>query len=232
MPHNPTGSVSDGAMPIIDTRRGMRGAMLHGLWIPLSIVGGDGTEGDPPPPPPPADPPPPPDDKSRDMAGPEALAAIAKLREELKEARAQSKEAETLRSKLKAIEDAQLSESEKLAKERDEFKTKAEQAEQRVRDTLIRAAVERESHSQGAVKADVVFRLLDKSGLEIDESGEVKGAEKAVKALLEAEPYLLKVEPGTHGVPGSPKPNGGPKGSTESVRQEVESMRATGRYTV
>jgi len=66
------------------------------------------------------------------------------------------------------------------------------------------------SQSLGIVDPEAAFRLLDQSTLEIDDDGKVKNAEKALRDLVKAKPYLLgggrgSADGGAAGSAGSPK---------------------------
>jgi len=75
----------------------------------------------------------------------------------------------------------------------------------------IRSAVEREAAKAGATDPADVYGLLDKSKIEVDKDGNIGGVEDAVKALLEAKPYLKG-----EGKPASDIGSGSnPKGSQE-----------------
>jgi DNA repair exonuclease SbcCD ATPase subunit len=152
---------------------------------------------------------------------------IEKQRTRERELAAKVKELEPLANKAKELEDAQRTDLEKAQAKAADLEAKLAQAQQAHAEALIRAAVEREAHAQGAVKAEVVYRLVDRSGIALDESGEVKGADKAVKALLEAEPYLKgQTGNGTSAVPGTPRPNGHTQTREQLINDKYERLKA------
>lgn len=153
---------------------------------------------------------------------------VAELRREAAKHRKAATDAE---AKLKAQDDAKLSETERLTKRTAELEAQLASANAAHESALIRAAVEREAHQQGAVKADVVYRLVDRSAITLDDSGDVKGADKAVKALLEAEPYLKATTAGTTAVPGTPRANGQAQTREQLVKDKTEQLRASGSYS-
>ncbi len=155
-------------------------------------------------------------------------AYVAELR---REAAANRKKAADAEAKLKELDDAKLSETERLTKRTAELEAELERERTGRHDALIRAAVEREAHQQGAVKADVVYRLIDRSAITLDESGEVKGADKAVKALLDAEPYLKAAPAGTTAVPGTPRQNGVAPTREQLINDKTEKLKASGSYS-
>lgn len=235
MPQHPTESSEmltriAGQTPVISTRRGMRGIMQHGLWTPIPIMGGDGEDdGDPhptPAPPAPADPPKeeqkPPENFSREY--------VEQLRKEAAENR---KKAATAEAKLKEQDDAKLSETERLQKERDEFKAKAEQAEEHSRATLVEADIRVLASTMKFADLDDPLGAIKLDSVEFDANGKPTNVKKLLEELAKAKPHWIKADERTApGVPDTPRSNGGPKSSADAVRQEVESMRATGRYTV
>lgn len=219
------------------------GVWFKGTYYPP--IAGGAPDGDDPPasvtPPPTSTPPvvepptPEPFDKER------ALATIGKLREFEKTAKAQAKELEELRATQKAANDAKLSDLEKAQANAQalEMKTAAlesqlAQSQAAYQQAIIRTAVEREAHQAGAVKADVVYRLADLSGVALDEAGNVTGAKKAVETLLEAEPYLRAAAPTgtapTAAIPITPKPNGKPQTEAERVESAYQRLGQSGRY--
>ena len=149
---------------------------------------------------------------------------------ELKELRAAAKERDDLAARLRAIEDKDKTDSEKLAGDLKSTTDKLSKAEQRAADleakyqtTLIRAAIDRESSKAGATDPDDVFALLaGKVGndITIDESGEVKGADKAVDALKKSKAYLFGGTSGggnVKGVGGTPNSDGRHPATTDEL---------------
>lgn len=103
-------------------------------------------------------------------------------------------------ARLDEIEAANKSELEKAQSMIAELTKRAETAESERRVEIIGRAVVSEASRQGAVDPDAVLALLDRDAVTIDDAGRVTGAETAVKALLEAKPYLKAVagEEGHH----------------------------------
>lgn len=134
---------------------------------------------------------------------------------------------------------------EKAAKEQGEFQTLAEQRQARIaeleadsaaketklKETQMRYAIMAEAASAGAVDPEAVYALLDKSALEVDDAGQVKGAKQAVKALLEAKTYLKKPGTGTKGVPETGNGSGdGGKDFETRVQDTRKELQRTGQY--
>jgi len=94
-------------------------------------------------------------------------------------------------AKLDEIEQANASELEKAVKRAEEAESKAKTAGERADANARRAAVVAEATKAGAVDPDAVLALLAKDAVTVGDDGQVTGAEEAVKALLEAKPYLV-----------------------------------------
>jgi hypothetical protein len=128
-----------------------------------------------------------------------AQRTIERQREELKAAKAQAAEAEALRAKVAEFENAGKSEIERKDAEIAQAREKTTAAEQRAAElegryktALIRQAVEREAVKAGAIDADAVFALIDRSTLQVGDDDAVMGADKAVEAFAKARPHLFK----------------------------------------
>jgi hypothetical protein len=165
-----------------------------------------------------------------------ARRTIEAQREEERKLKAKLKELEPLAARARELEDAQRTDLEKAQAKADALQAQLDAANARATDALIRAAVEREAHAQGAdpraIERGTIARLVDTSGIEWADDGTPKGADKAVKALLEAEPYLkAPAHNGGAAVPGTPRANGN-QTRGDLVRQETEQLRASGRYSV
>jgi ribosomal protein L15 len=122
-----------------------------------------------------------------------------------------TKERDTLAAKLKEIEDAQLSEADKLKKAADEAAGKVTAAETRLRETLTRLEIERGARKLNIVDEDAAFRLLDASAIQYGDDGAPKNVQTLLEALVKAKPYLAGVEGGASGG-GSSNPGRGRSG--------------------
>jgi predicted nucleic acid-binding Zn-ribbon protein len=156
------------------------------------------------------------------------MRTIEALRAEVKELKPKAQAGQTAQQRLQELEDAQKSDLERAQAKVAALEAQVASAQAAHRDALIRAAVEREAHAQGAVKADVVYRLVDRAAIELGADGEVKGADKAVKALLDAEPYLKGATESRPGVPATPRANGNP--GADRVEENRQKLAATGAY--
>lgn len=163
-----------------------------------------------------------------------ALATIRRLRENEKAAKQTAKELEEARARLAEIENKDKSDGEKAvaALRTTEAKLKAAELEaeslrKRYTDSLIANAIEREATKANAVDAETVAALVDRSAIDIDDDGNVKGAEAAVKALLKAKPFLVAGEKaGVKTTPGTPNGADTTASRAEIVKRETEQLRA------
>lgn len=145
---------------------------------------------------------------------------------------AHRKRADEAERKVKEFESAQLSESERKDRELQELRAKNAELESKHREALIRSAIEREAVAAGAVDPEAVYALCDRSSIELDDAGQVKGAKAAVKALLEAKSYLKKSQSGSSGVPATGGgSNGGGKDFETRVKDTQRELQASGQYT-
>ena len=108
-----------------------------------------------------------------------------------------NKEAEDRRKKLDAYdqekaaaEAAKLSETDKLKLEKEQAEKKATEAIAKANERLIKAAVM--AGASNFIDADAAYALVDKSKIEVDDEGEVKGVTEALAELATAKPGLLK----------------------------------------
>jgi hypothetical protein len=187
------------------------------------------------PPVPPAPPVPTPDQPKGPDGEPfdaeRARRTIEAQRAKERELTAKLKELEPLAKRAQELEDAQKTELEKAQAKVAALEAQVASAQAAHRDALIRAAIEREAHAQGAVKADVVYRLVDATAIELAEDGTVKGADKAVKALLDAEPYLKAQATNGHApVPPTSRADGPPT-RDQRIEQANQRLAGSGRYS-
>jgi hypothetical protein len=136
----------------------------------------------------------------------------------------------------KAEEDrkkAAMSEAERLNAEKEEATKKAaeateaakkaqESANQRILNTEIKSV----ARSLNANDPSDVLALLNKEGIEIDDSGDVKGVEEAVKALKEAKPWMFKQVVGADAAGGS-NPSKNPSANELTAKEkELEELKS------
>jgi len=123
-----------------------------------------------------------------------AMKTIRTLREEAKAAVKQIKEVETLRARVKEIDDAKLSEQERLTKRAEEAETKLTQAQKQTQDRINRYEVQLQASRLGIVDPDAAVKLLDWDTLEYAQDGTPKDVDAALKALLADRPYLAAAQ--------------------------------------
>ena len=92
--------------------------------------------------------------------------------------------------------EAKKAEEDNLAKNK-EFETLATKREEEVKqvraelvETKLQNAVERAAIKAGAADSETVYKLFDRTNVKVNEDGTISGVEEAVKALLEAKPFL------------------------------------------
>ncbi len=107
--------------------------------------------------------------------------------------KAANKESADRRKRLEALEaaetarqQAEMTETDKLKAELEAEKAKSAQADERAKQTLIRAAFVSEAAKAGAAYPEDVHRLADLAGVDVDENGVVTGVAEAVKTLVDA----------------------------------------------
>lgn len=134
-------------------------------------------------------------------------AYVKSLREEAAKYRTKAKELESkletlpteITSKvLKALglePDPQKNFEQQLA----EANRKAQEAEQKAKARLIAAEVKLLAAEMGLIDADAALALMDKSNVEVDDAGNVKGVKEALEALVKAKSWLKKQSSGPIG---------------------------------
>jgi hypothetical protein len=223
-----------GETPLLTVRNGVPGYQFDDLFIPRIAGGSDddpkASDGDPKAADPKTDDEP--FDKDR------ALATIRKLRENEKATKTQLKELEDLRAKVKAAEDKDKSDVEKLAGTARETADKLTAAERRAADLSLQLTVERAAGKLGFHDPDDAYRLIDRKAVELDDDGDPKNVEALLKDLAKAKPHLVKGDdgdgkkpaPAQKGTPTTPKPNGKAPTRDELVNEKYEKLKASGNY--
>lgn len=150
-----------------------------------------------------------------------ALATINKLRGFEKMSKQQSKELDDLRAKVKASDDAKLSETERLTNRIAELERQHGEAQKALTSERTRNAVQAAATRAGAVNPEVVYRLLDADALELDSDGRPKNVEAAVKALLKENPYLARTNGSADGGAGGQQRNSGGTDMNSQIRHAM-----------
>jgi hypothetical protein len=168
---------------------------------------------------PPADPPAlkdPPADSPEPKTYDEAY--VKKLRDEAAANRVKNKELEAKMAILpqettaKILQALGIEPDPKLNFEKQvaDAQAKAQAAETRANERLVKAEVKTLAVSMQIIDPDAAFLLIDRTNVKITDAGEVEGAKEALEALVKAKPYLVGkggkggVGSGTNPGPGEP----------------------------
>lgn len=98
-------------------------------------------------------------------------------------------------------------------KQLSEAKLKAQEAENRANEKLIRAKIETESSKLGIIDSELAYLAMDKTGIKVKDDGSVDGVKDALEALLKSKPYLK----------GTVKPIGNPSNPGSQPAKESHS---------
>jgi flagellar biosynthesis/type III secretory pathway protein FliH len=122
----------------------------------------------------------------------------------LDEAKKLRKEANTLRARLKAYDDAkaeaeaaQLSETERLKKQVDDLQKKHDDALKAVQETRLSAEIRLQAQALG-IAPDLAEKLIDRSDV-LDTDGNPQNVDAALKVLLKTYPMLAGKPPAPTG---------------------------------
>jgi len=89
------------------------------------------------------------------------------------------------------IEEANKTELEKQTARADKAEADALKATERVKESTLRSAIIAEAAKRQVVDPDAAVALLDRSSLELDDSGNPTNISKAMDSLLKSKPYLV-----------------------------------------
>lgn len=121
-----------------------------------------------------------------------ARALIEKLRPFEKQANEQSKELEQLRTRIKEIDDAKLSETEKLNNRVGELEKRNADLEAQLARRDLQDDVAAAGRKAGALYPDALFKLIDPDDVERDEqTGKPSNLDKLVERAKKAYPNLF-----------------------------------------
>jgi len=127
-------------------------------------------------------------------------------------------------SKLAELEAADQTELEKAQTRAEEAEKRSQQIEAEVKETRLRSAIiaEAAKADRKIVDAEAVVALLDRSSLELDDSGVPTNIAKAMDSLLEAKPFLVAADGGARGnADQGARPQGGIK---QLTRDDLKTM--------
>lgn len=145
-------------------------------------------------------------------------AMVAQLRREAAKHRTEARQAQ---AKLAELENRDLSERDRLAKENASLQERVQASERRALEATISAQVASAAHRLGIVDVDAAVKLLPQ--LEIDDDGLPVGVDDALTGLLEQRPWLKAG--GGNGGDGdggrrTPPPAGRPANPSRSQQQQ------------
>ena len=118
-----------------------------------------------------------------------AMATIKKLRDNEKATKPQLKELEDARAKITAHEQEKMTEAEKATTARTAAEKERDEAKAESRRLKAERAIEKAATKAG-LDPELASSLLKADSLELDEAGNPKGIEEALKALLVKWPHL------------------------------------------
>lgn len=140
------------------------------------------------------------------------MVPASEAQEARREAQALRQRTKAAEEELKRLKDAQLSDQEKTAKERDEERSRADAAEKRVRDLQVQVLATK----VGIVDPPAASALLDWSKIEDPEDD--KQVEKALRDLVKEKTYLVPAGGGSDGGAGNGT-GGGTQDMNSMIRQ-------------
>lgn len=160
---------------------------------------------------------------------------VEKLRRENAAYRVRAEQADRLEkrateaeARLKAAEDEKLSEAERLAKRLAELEQERSRWETERQERTTRYELRLKAAELGFADPADAYALIDLTTVEYGDDGSPTNAERLLKDLLKAKPYLAKQ--GTEAVPASPRP-GQPPDREKLIAEKVEKLRASGVYS-
>lgn len=118
----------------------------------------------------------------------------AALKAANKEAAERRKKLDDIEAQAAARKEQELTEAQKAAARAEKAEQALQALETRHRTTTINSAIRLAARNAGFVDPEDAVSLLDRSGLDIDESDTVNGVEAAIKALAKAKPHLLNTK--------------------------------------
>jgi hypothetical protein len=112
-------------------------------------------------------------------------------------------------------------EAERATKERDAATAQIAAANERV----IRAEVRAQALALGFADVDDAWALIDRAAVSLDDSGDVKGAKEAVKALATKKPHLIRADTGGgYGAPAGSRANSAPPDARQQTRANLQRL--------
>lgn len=112
---------------------------------------------------------------------------VRKLRAEAAEYRKRLRE---LESKVKADEEAKLTEQERLQKRLAELERAQADWERERQEILLQRHIENTAAKLGIIDPEAAWKLIDLKEVDFDEDGKPKNLETLLRALIQKKPYL------------------------------------------
>ena len=98
-------------------------------------------------------------------------------------------------AKADELEQAQLTEKERLEARVEQAEKNAQAADQRISEAMIATAVQVQASQMGIVDPEAAFLLVDRTNIRYTAEAGVSGVEDALTQLLETKPYLKSAKP-------------------------------------
>jgi hypothetical protein len=133
-------------------------------------------------------------------------------------------------ARLKADEDAKLSEQERQAKRIADLEAQVAERDRTAAALRLQHAVERTARELGFADPADAALYLDREAVELGEDGAPRNVKALLGKVLEAKPYLKGQDTsGPKGVPGTPRP-AGPVTAPEREAHYAARLTSTGAY--
>lgn len=135
-----------------------------------------------------------------------------------------AKKADDLEKAASEAEAKALAEQGKFKELAEKNAADAETARNQLKDVTTRSAIQSEAAKLGIVDVEAAAILVDRSKITVNDDGTVSGADEALKALLEAKPYLKGGTPGTPdvGSGSNPSPGQTPEGTKKFKLSQLQ----------
>lgn len=112
-----------------------------------------------------------------------------------KELAQSKKELDDLKAKLAKDEDEKLAKNQEYQKLLEKRDAELTEARTKASELQLQVAIEREAVKAGVTDTEAAIKLIDRSKVQVDKEGNITGIADAVKALVEARPYLVTGKP-------------------------------------
>ena len=124
-------------------------------------------------------------------------------------------------AKADELEQAQLSDTQKLEARAIEAERKAVEAQEQIASAMIASEVKIRASALGVIDPDAAYLLLDRSNVRYDAADGVSGVDDALASLLDAKPYLK----GTNRTPNINPESGQPVATIRLTAEQREAAK-------